>query len=546
MAQRSFSVVVLPDDWDGSLEELAQKMMPVTRRGPNQVLPLLARGAMTLEADLSVEEAGLLQARLNKLGVPARVINEAGDVVSDSAHGGAEASEPKPESKPKPAPKSKPKLKLPKPKSASKPEPEPKPEPTPEPEASTGGEWANVFPDLDEPPKSLDELAGDSDAFGAEPAPKREQDALAPKDAAPEREQDALAPKDAAPEREQDALAPKDAAPEPEDKPQATPPPQPPSRGLPGAQPTSKPKPRPKNFDAGKMSSALRSASGDKPPYAPEGFDDSMSHIPLIAALLSLIAPGAGQVYNGRVEEAREYGVRFALILPWYHSVREAYDYAEKIRTYWAPRPEPGAFVGALKHLAIWWLVAGTAFAALGWVGLELYDVAKTPEAPKITEADVDSAFGEARTKVQMARIAALDGVTAYLDERDRNHKRFTMSQNERAERLFRRGIVFCKNGNYATCASAMKRVSSLSPRLRRDAYRLQAWASVQQSSQRTNEPMPEVSVGSLSDFEQQGFEQQDSERSDVGKNEADAAAEASNNDNSASKEQNQAPQPPP
>lgn len=452
MAQRSFSVVVLPDDWDGSIEELAQKMMPVTRRGPNQVLPLLARGPMTLEADLSVEEAGLLQARLNKLGVPARVVDEAGDVVADSAHGSA--SQQKTEAKPA----SKPKLKLPKPKASDSTS-----------EAASGGEWASVLPGFDAPDeprrKSLDELAGDSDAYGAEPAP---------------------------PKREQE---------------QKTPPPQPPSPGLQVPEPQA---PSPKSFDTSKMSDALHSASGDRPPYAPEGFDDSMSHIPLIAALLSVIAPGAGQVYNGQDEMAREYGVRFALVVPWYNSVGQAHEYAEKIRTYWAPRPEPGALVAALKYLAIWWLVAGSAFAALGWTGLKLYDVAKTPEAPKITEADVESALGEAREEVQMARIAALDGVAAYLDERDRNHKRFTMSKDERAERLFRRGLVYCKNKNFATCASAMKRVSNLSPRLRRDAYRLQAWASVQLSSQRDREPMPEVStLESLGEFEQRQLQKQ-------------------------------------
>ena len=481
MAQRSFSVVVLPDDWDGSLEELAQKMMPVTRRGPNQVLPLLARGAMTLEADLSVEEAGLLQARLNKLGVPARVVDEAGEVVADSAHAAAGTAK-SPKEKPTDGPKLKlPKPKLPKPESKSKPPSE----------AAKRGKWGSVFPDIDDAeqdqagrdhhgqddhgqddhgqdpssqhdkPKSLDELAGDSiGGFGAEPAPK------------PKPEQEVQAP------IEVQAQAP---SPRPQE-----------------------PAPRPAGFDAGKMSDALRSSSGDKPPYAPEGFDDSMTHIPALAAVLSLLAPGAGQIYNGQDEQAREFGVRFALIKPWYNSVRQAYEYAEKIRTYWAPLPDRGALTAAAKYMVIWWAVAGAVVAALGWSGTQLYDVAKTPQAPKITEADIESAFDEARSQVQIARIGGLDGVSAYLDERDRNHKRFTMSKAERAQRLFRRGLTFCKEGNYATCESAMKRVSNLSPKLRRDAYRLQAWASVQQSSERGDEPMPDVGgVGTLADYEQ-------------------------------------------
>jgi hypothetical protein len=522
MSERSYAVVVLPDDWDGSLEELADQMMPVIRRGPSQVLPLLERGPMTLEADLSVEEAGLLQARLNKIGVPAHVIDGDGQVVAESVHGGSG-----PEAEPKAEPASGGRIRLPKPKKQSEPEPEPEPEPA--------AEWANVFADMKdgekEPKKlkSLDELAGDdlagdsSDTFGAEPAPK------------------------APPEPKTDSLSPKPPSPQP--------PKQPPS---PGPKTNSKPTPAPKqpasknpaskrpaSFDAGKMSDALSSARGEKPPYAPNGFDDSMSHIPAVAAVLSAVAPGAGQIYNGQGERAREYGVRFALVTPWIDSVRQAHSYAEKIRTYWEPLPEAGSLAAAFKYMGIWWIIVGTVVAGLGWSGSKLYDVVKTPEAPKITKADVGLAVAEASSQVQMARIGGLDGVTEFLDERSRNHKRFTMSKAERAERLFRRGIVYCEKGNYSTCESAMKRVTALSPKLRRDAYRLQAWASVQGQGDGKGEPMPEVTTtGSLEEFEQaqSAEEAADAGGSPSGDPSGDQSGDATNSTDSKSVDARKAP----
>src|SRR5690554_204109 len=74
MTQGSSSVVVVPQDWEGGIDELARKMMPVTRQPSAQVLPLLERGPMTIEADLSLAEAERLQERLRALGVPARIV----------------------------------------------------------------------------------------------------------------------------------------------------------------------------------------------------------------------------------------------------------------------------------------------------------------------------------------------------------------------------------------------------------------------------------------------------------------------------------------
>ncbi len=514
MTHRSYSVVVVPDEWEGSLEELATAMLPIIRREPKQVLPLLARGPMTLEADLSVEEAGLLQARLNKLGVPARVYDAAGETVSDSAHRGAKktAEAPKKETQ---APK------RPKQKKAQKEK------------ASAESQWSSLFPDMDsneadenaaskpkaskpKAPKlnlpkpkstkpksgesasgkklrSLDELAGDSKpAFGAEAAPEEPP------------ELDNAPSKPAARHK-------------PKSKPSPKPPEQPASPGLPGSKPeTGASGPPTGGFDAGRMNDALHADDDRKPPYAPKGFDDSLEHIPALAGLLSLIAPGAGQVYNGQKEQARGYGLRAALVLPWYRSVRQASDYAEKIRTYWAPKPPSGALKDALKYLIVFWLVFGPLIAALGWAGTFVYDVASQPEAPKVTEVDVRDAFEQARTDMYMARIEGLDGVASHIDQRDSQHERFTMSDEERAQRLFRRGVGFCREGKYSTCESAMKRVSSLSSELRRHAYRLQAWASVRK--QGGDDPMPDVGkFDSIEEYErrQEAGRQADEEASE-------------------------------
>jgi hypothetical protein len=78
------------------------------------------------------------------------------------------------------------------------------------------------------------------------------------------------------------------------------------------------------------------------------------------------------------------------------------------------------------------------------------------------------------------------------------------MSRAERADRLFRIGLEHCRAHDYAMCHTAMKKVATLDARYRRDAYRLQSWASLQQDPQTPDRPMPEVDVEapSLSEYE--------------------------------------------
>ena len=76
------------------------------------------------------------------------------------------------------------------------------------------------------------------------------------------------------------------------------------------------------------------------------------------------------------------------------------------------------------------------------------------------------------------------------------------MSDEERAERLFRIGYPECVNRQYDMCVAAMKRVTSIRPSFRA-AFRLQAWASAQRDSQAPREPMPDVGpVETLMEYE--------------------------------------------
>lgn len=468
MAERSYSVVVSPDQWSGSLEELARAIKPVSGHEPRQVVPLLARGPMTLEADLSLEEARGLLERLDKLSVPTRIVDEEGGVVARCTSSDTPAIRP---GKAEPAAPST---------DESNEEPQPDTDADPEsvadvdPESAEEGDedWSGFLTDI-------------GSTFGAESADGDE---------------------------------------EPGPTQSATPPPQPPSPGPPTATPsnpnapaakppdTSSDEPRgelkrsqdePGGFDAGRMAAAFEASEEAGPPHRPDGFDDSFEHVPAVAALLSLLAPGAGQVYNGQPDRAPEYAWHFVWLKPWFESVRQAYQYAEKIRTYWAPRPDSGSFLAALRFLLVWWVIVGPLAAGLIWSGAMALDSIEWSDEPKITEADVESAVGQAYGGIDDAHLEALDRVSELIARPDEDHQRFTMSDEERSERLFRRGIDFCEQGEYGACQDAMKKVADLNPELRRYAFRLQTWASVNMETGGGGEPMPEFeSIDTLAEYE--------------------------------------------
>lgn len=471
MVQGSSSVVVTPRDWEGSVDELARKMMPITRRSPAQVIPLLARGPMTIEADLSQAEAERLHGRLRALGVPAQIVKSGEEIIesstqepprrrSSTALGAPFVREPTPVEMPVMEALGEGVLD--------------------EPDEDKYDEigWEEAFEELSELDSSIaveeiSEVSGlseesfedvfdhvfetDSD-FGAEPAPP-EMPAQASRE-----EAESLASESA-------LESPKvlDVAP---------------------------------GFDTTHMSDAL--LGEEKPPYAPDGFDDRVEHIPALAALLSALAPGAGQIYNGEEARVRDLCRRSVWVRPWVDSVAQARKTGEKIRDYWAPRPKEGALGRALKHLAIFWVLAAVVLGGFGWAGSAIYRVATAPQASTIPEVDPAEVVERAKRdliQAQALAIAAQEAEAQAVAERAKK-ERFTMPDEERAERLFRQGYAYCESGRYRTCATAMRRVSELSPKLRRKAFRLQAWAEIRQSGDQ-DAPMPDVGeVESLSGYE--------------------------------------------
>jgi hypothetical protein len=222
------------------------------------------------------------------------------------------------------------------------------------------------------------------------------------------------------------------------------------------------------------------------------GYDDRPEHIPALAALLNLVAPGAGRIYNGDVDGGWALAVRAPLIVPWIRSVGEAFREGEAIRRGDRPKPPRGTFRQAMSHVGI--LYVGLAGLVVGvvLVGRLAFEMAG-PEEPEPTidpSERVAAAVDEAELVVHGARI---DGWQRAGEQRVPDDERFTMSRKERAARLFRIGYGHCRARKYDLCQSAMRRVSSLSDKYRRDAFRLQAWAGVQSNPGEPKEPMPEV-----------------------------------------------------
>lgn len=66
------------------------------------------------------------------------------------------------------------------------------------------------------------------------------------------------------------------------------------------------------------------------------------AHRPGVAALLSLVLPGMGQVYNGRFERGGWYALGALLVVPWVFSIADAWRTAKSIRQGLRRVPPPG------------------------------------------------------------------------------------------------------------------------------------------------------------------------------------------------------------
>ncbi len=469
MALGQHAVVVEPSRYRGEPDELAERLAPLLRVPASQVAGMIARGPITVDADLDEVSGQRLLKRLDSLGIPADLRNGSGTTVSSSGEPAAVAE--------------------------------------------MEGLMAAVGESLDASGlSSASEPA--TDGWGAvlpglsEPAPIPASD-IQPGDVEVDERSASLIAEFEATARETPAAPPVEPSPRPEPKPRPPTPKQPPSRGVPGAdkQPAPQPKQPPSNgppadrgFDSSIMAAALNPRDNpDRPPYAPKGFDSNPPHPAKLAAWLSALAPGAGQIYNGDDDDALDYGLTFWMIKPWIESVRHARRRGEKVSTYWLPRPDEGALFRALRYLGMWWL-------SVGFIGLVIFFLAswgweRATREPviEVTEAEIQMAFEDATTEVRLARIAGLQALSeAQLSVPER---RFTMPKGERAERLFIIGYRHCESRNYGSCESIMRRVASLRQQNATQAFRLQAWASAARSGNVGK--FPEViGVETLTDFE--------------------------------------------
>ncbi len=276
------------------------------------------------------------------------------------------------------------------------------------------------------------------------------------------------------------------------------------SLGLPGATSpaSSPPPPQPmSSFQGGKILSAMGVSNEDEPPYKPEGFDDRPPHSPAIAKWVSILAPGAGQVYNGDEHRTLEFGLWFFLVKPWIKGVKQAHTQAEKISTHWAPMPKPGNIFRTLRYMLVWYfavVMVCVMCVTLVQIGVSFFG---RPPVPKRSPADVSLTVKDARLEMQAARIKALDAVGEVMDEA--MAKRSEMSGQERVQRLFLRGLEDCQRGHFPLCEETMRRVNEIANGSHRDALRLQTWAAMRRQGG-SRAPMPEVSTpaNSLAEYE--------------------------------------------
>lgn len=445
MARRSYSIVVDPERSAESVDELAERLGPLTRQSAGRLAEALDRGAVTLETDLQRAEAERLFRQLERRSTPVEIRDGEGEVVEvfrpDTA---AESAAPEADAEADGGADGEPGLEF---DAGDEAEPEAVLEfgPAGPPEAdeeTDRSEPSGADAGPEEPPKlelGLSELAGDSGTEspdGAEPP-----------------------------------------------------------GGVGGGSP-----PREEPFDAGSLDEALEGGAEQSGEIGEASFEDRPAHIPALAAVLSLLAPGAGQAYNGDDDRVWSYAMRAPLILPWIESVRRALERARSIRSGDRPKPAEGSFGRALRHVSLIWVaVAGMGLAA--WIAADLVaDFRSTDSAPppRKTRAErLERAIDRAAVGIHDARLSGWERAGHQEVEDD---ERYTMERGERAGRLFELGYEHCRAGEFAMCESLMQKVAKLDSKYRRSAYRLQVWANVRRRDDGPNPPMPEVAPGAGAD----------------------------------------------
>jgi hypothetical protein len=523
---RNFSVIVEPHRWQRSSDELARLLEPVTGVSSPVLVSLLLRGPITVEADLSHLGAQNLVKRLTQMGIPAAIANADQPTIDEpktiiTAPNRLKTSDPDldhalhamgiidieisddldvaghfaglagPSTGPRvPAPK----IAL----SASTAATSPVktnlnrlPAPSRSalldmgPATLPSGGWGALFPDLNDGPQTV-EMPLDNTVIlpPNKPVPTKSLFDDDDDDDAPMRMPGEPVVSGELEKPFRDSIP--DAVVAPEIKPAVAP------------QPAIAP------FEPSKAEPIVEAfkAREDRAPYAPTGFDDRTPHMPNLARTLSIIAPGAGQIYNGDDDQAMDFGLGFWKIKPWINSAKEAHRRAEKVRDFWLPWPKPGALFRAMRYATGFWFVI---LAVVGIVGFVVSTAAdrRVPKDAGPTENDWMIVIQDANSRVVSARIAALDAMAEAADEsRD---SEFIMDDTERAARVFTVGFGYCQKDDFRRCEELMKRAYSLN-RAERRALRLQAWASVQARTP-DGSKMPDVGeVESLGEFEMELF----------------------------------------
>lgn len=494
-----YTVVVRARRWQGPPDGLSRALAPVLGVSAEAVEVMLARGPVAVDTDLSEAEAAALVRRLAAMGLPAEAMLEQALLAAVREDQQAAAPLTGPNSSTAQA------------RAVSLFEES-------EAAAEDAGGWGDIFPELDSAPvpapaprpmlapparpitapqaalpqraaePSLSELLGGQEMddllgaldFGAEPAARPAPGFGAEPVAEPAARKIASLWEDVEP------LPPAPTLAAPPSAPRVTAPVAPPARSTGG-------------FEGVRISEAVVGAREGAPPFAPQGFDDQAPHLPWLAALLSGLAPGAGQIYNGQPERAMDHGLWFFAIKPWIEGVRQARRQGERIATYWSPRPRPGALLAALKYAAGWYLVIGVIVGLLSWTVSMGLKRATREELPETAAEDIARALEDARQEAQEARIKGLDAAMA--EGIAQRGSAPIADSRERAQRLFLIGLQYCRATQLELCEATMRRVTQLQPG-HRDAFRLQAWASLR-SKGGGAKPMPEVATHeTLSEYE--------------------------------------------
>jgi hypothetical protein len=214
----------------------------------------------------------------------------------------------------------------------------------------------------------------------------------------------------------------------------------------------------------------------------PDSSDEPVSAGAFTPAFLSLLAPGAGQIYLGDEKRGHQYALNAYKIYPWVQSIKDAYRGKKG-----EDSPERQASMGnLLSFFVIWYTSLVVILGAATFVIMPLLPTGEKSVAPtphKDSNPAIAAALNHSSSDLRRA-VKRAGRRANQLAERHKNASiHYTLDNRKRSRRLLRRLSQTCDAQKPELCVKMAKRLEALESQYSRLAREIEIWAKLRESN---------------------------------------------------------------